>query len=137
YDGPHSPERTRSALEAVDALVRYANNATSTGGGVGLAPQVYDHLCELSGAIDGLPQLLAQLQKWADTASSDGTLRHDQHRADADRGEAVAHDTAAEASRRLAEAGEHARTLAAAVSAARSQVVHLCHDLPDAEDDAG
>lgn len=133
YDGPHSPERTTAALEAVDALVRYACNATSTGGGIGLAPQVYDHLCELTGAVEGLPQLTAQLRRWAFAAADDATIRHDGYRGEADRGRSAGQDTATDVAVHLSEAGQHLRQLADSLNAARAKTAHLCHDLPDHE----
>lgn len=130
---PTAPERTTAALDAVDALVRYCNNATSTRDGIGMAPQVYDHVCEVLGAVEQMSQRLAQLRRWADDAAEDGTLRHDQHRADADQGASVAQNTAARTSWHLTDAGEHARKLAASLRSARAQVVHLCHDLPQGQ----
>lgn len=133
YDGPHSPERSAEAAAAISALVRYLNNATSSLdlNGLGLAPQVYRTVCELTDSTDRLVQLLHQLAGWAQTTHTDSTLRHDQHRADADRGAAAAHQAADTAAGALSEAGLQTYHVAESLSRARAELAHLCHDLPD------
>lgn len=132
YDGPHSPERTADALDAASALIRYANNATSTRDGLGYAGDVYRSIGGLAEALDRLPQLLTQLAEWADRASVDATLRHDEHRADDDRGAAAGRHAAHTASQHLHAAAMNAYANSAhTVSLARRELAHLCHDLPD------
>lgn len=131
YDGPHSPERTADALDALSALMRYANNATSTPHGLGLAPQVYTALGGLIEGTERLPQLCSQLGDWAKRTETDSTVRHDEHRGDGDHGEAAGQQAAREAYDLLHSAALQAGALADTLSRVRSEMAHLCHDLPE------
>lgn len=131
YDGPHSPERLADALDALSALVRYANNATTTPDGLGYAPQVYTALGGFTEAMQRVPQLTGQLSSWAYRTVSDVTVRHDLHRGDSDRGEHAGQQTAGTAYEYLREASIQAEMLGDTLAKARSELAHLCHDLPD------
>lgn len=134
YDGPHSPQRTEAALEAVSVLVRYVNNATHTPAGIGMAPQVYNALSQLSGAAGGLPQLCEQLSSWARDTIADDTVRHDEHRDDPDRGEHAGQEAAGRAHEYLRQASIAATLLRDTLTQAHTELAHLCHDLPEEGD---
>ena len=124
FDGPHSPTRTASALDAAARLVRYACNATSTPDGLGSAPEVYQALGGLTEATDRLPQLLEQTSEWAARLENDDRLGHDQHKTDGPRPAWAASNRAAD---RLSEASALAEQLYNAISSARSELAHLYH----------
>jgi len=131
YDGPHSPDSVREATVALSALVRYCKNATTHSDGLGYAPQVYTTLGGLTETAERLPQLMSQLFRWAKLTETDATVRHDQHRADADRGAAAGQHAASEAAELLHSASLQVGALADTLSRVRAELAHLCHDLPD------
>lgn len=128
YDGPHSPERLATALEAIAELVRYSNNASQHQHNLGFAPQVWRTLDGMSAAAGGLPQLFSQFAAWTEELSRDSTVRHDAWRAEPAMSHQVAEETAAEAATALRQAGVLARQLQEAVSAARQPLSHLYHE---------
>lgn len=129
YDGPHSPQTLTSALHALDALTRYACNASRRGSDVGLAPELYRLLVGLQDAAERLPQLLDQLAHRTRVLGGQDDIRHDRHRAAPHADSRAAADVSAEDSAEyLAAACRDARALADRLGHARQPLSHLYHD---------
>lgn len=90
YDGPHSTKKVTDAAHAISALVRYINNATSTGGRYGYMSDVAKVANSLAAAAYGLDQLLDQMSAAIDQHIAAGRLYDDRCPRDPDAGIAKA-----------------------------------------------
>lgn len=126
YDTAGDVDAFTDAARALAMLVRYCTNATHTDRmGTVSAPQMDTALSPLLIATRRLPQLFRQLGEWAEQASHEATLRHDNNDPDNRR---VASLTAGLAAQDLRDAGSYADALHEALDSASEHLSHLYHD---------
>lgn len=126
YDGPHDRDTVSTAAETIAGLVRYVNNATGPGNARDTLPYASDVdrvLSYLQGAVGGLPQLLAQLERSIAGQAAAGVLRDDRGTADDDAW--MGAETGRDLVAALSDALPAVNLLSARLAAARSHSTHL------------